>query len=317
MAGLHGKGIWLAHSYDLQRAVEMATGIEATHLMVKVGHGPIYFPETTLDLLKRVRSLGFQPLAWVQLTDRASQDAFRAVERALTAGYNGVVLSLGSGYLTARQIRPFADQLENVKAFSDSLYVATPPLAALPDRSVLEILAPYCMGGWMPFCFAAYGDSPEIVIDRNVYQALGPLSLLWGGTPAVYPVISPLQRLQGDPFLPEMFIPWIEGIIRHGIDFFSVDHAAVTEKVLWPLIQSIGVPMEAAPAFSEIADESGAYLAQPVYVTVTSRDTVWGLINRYGLTKEKFWEWNGHLWESRGLPKDPDYLQEGWRIRIK
>ena len=32
---------------------------------------------------------------------------------------------------------------------------------------------------------------------------------------------------------------------------------------------------------------------------------------------EKFWAWTAHLWESRGLPRDPDYLQEGWRVRVK
>jgi hypothetical protein len=52
-------------------------------------------------------------------------------------------------------------------------------------------------------------------------------------------------------------------------------------------------------------------------VTVKTSDTVWGLINRYGLGKDQFWRWNAHLWDSRGLPRDADYLQEGWRVRVQ
>ena len=60
-----------------------------------------------------------------------------------------------------------------------------------------------------------------------------------------------------------------------------------------------------------------AAIPQPVYYTVAPSDTVWGIITRHGLTRENFWVWNAHLWESRGLPRDPDYLQAGWRIRVK
>ena len=82
MAGLCGKGVWLAHSYDLQRAVEMATKIEGNTLLVKVGHGPHYFPETARELVQRIRSLGFHPLAWIHVTDRVPQDALRAITQA-------------------------------------------------------------------------------------------------------------------------------------------------------------------------------------------------------------------------------------------
>ncbi len=43
MTRLCGKGIWLTHSHDFDRAVEMTTRIGGTHLFVKTGHGPIYF----------------------------------------------------------------------------------------------------------------------------------------------------------------------------------------------------------------------------------------------------------------------------------
>ncbi|MFP4343955.1 MAG: LysM peptidoglycan-binding domain-containing protein [Anaerolineales bacterium] len=318
MTNLCGKGVWLAHSYDLQRATEMATKTEATHLLIKVGHGPFYFPEITRALLPRTRSLGFQALAWVQITDYLPAEMLSTIRRALEFGYDGVVLFLGSALVTANQLRPLVDALKQVDIAPARLYVASVPPGRLPDAETLQILAPLCQGGWMPLCFPASGNSPEQVIEREVYQALGDLSLIWGGTPPVYPILSPLQGDGEAPFLPEMMIPWVETIVQHGVDFFSVYHAAVTEKALWPILQAANVAcrVEAPQGDTELT-EPGVAVPQPVYVTVKTSDTVWGLINRYGLGKEQFWRWNAHLWDSRGLPRDADYLQEGWRVRVQ
>jgi hypothetical protein len=125
---------------------------------------------------------------------------------------------------------------------------------------------------------------------------------------------------QDTSFLPEEFIPWIEAIIRHGVDFFSVYHVAGIEKALWPLVQSVKIAcMREAKAEVSVEPDAdpNSLVPQPVYITVGTSDTVWGIITRYGLTKERFWDWNGHLWDSRGLPRDTDYMQEGWRIRVK
>ncbi|MBN1878196.1 MAG: hypothetical protein JXA33_28510 [Anaerolineae bacterium] len=322
MAGLCGKGIWLAHSYDLQRAAEIATSIDGTYLLVKVGHGPHYFPETAREMLQRVHALGFHPLAWVQMTGYYPQDALKAISEALTLGYEAVALFFNTVALTSGQLHPLAEALENAAVPAKRLLLATPPLSYMSDPQVLKVLAPVCQGGWMPLCSGTWGDSAEQIIDREVYQALGDLSLMWGKTPDVCPILSPLYRQQGRKMLPEEFIPWVEGIIRHGVDFFSVYHAVDTEKVLWPLLQSINTPcMETAERIPVIetgaANELELTVAQPVYITTTPSDSVWGIIIRYGLSKQLFWEWNAHLWDSRGLPRDPDYLHEGWRIRVK
>ena len=177
MAGLCGKGIWLAHSYDLQRGAEMATSIGASYLLVKIGHGPHYFPETARTMVKRVRTLGFHPIAWVQITDFAPEDALFAVGEAHALGYEATVLFLGSALVTGDQVQLLAEALDNAEVARERLYLATPPLAYLPDRRVLEVLAPVCQGGWMPLAFAEWGNDPDQVIDRQIYQALGDLSL--------------------------------------------------------------------------------------------------------------------------------------------
>jgi hypothetical protein len=320
MAKLCGKGLWLAHSYDLQRAAEMATSISATYLLVKVGHGPYYFPETARTMTKRVRALGFHPLAWVQITDRAPEEALKAIVASQTLGYEAVILYLGGALVTGDQMRPLAQALDNVEIPRERLYLATPPPAHLPDPRVLDVLAPICQAGWMPLAFAAWGHNPQQVINRDIYQTLDALSLIWDKTPEVYPILSPLSRLTGPSFLPEEMIPWIEELARHGLDFFSVYHVANTEKVLWPLLHSLNIRCQEESRRFDVPESSAAGMSdipQPVYITVGNRDTVWGIITRHGLNKQQFWAWNAHLWESRGLPRDPDYLQEGWRIRVK
>jgi len=320
MTELCGKGIWLAHSYDLQRAVEMATKIDASHLLVKVGHGPHYYPEIAPGLLNRVRSLGFRSLAWVHITDRAPKEAFHTIHRAVELGYDAVVLFLGQALITQDQIQPLIDELEPSGLPFGNLLLATPPLSHLPDRRTFEGLAPLCQGGWMPLCFPIWNADAEEMIHQEVYQSVSDLSLMWNATPAIYPVLSPTYgRRAQEAFLPEALIAWVEAIIEHGVDFYSVYHAAITEKACWPILQAASVACESDRPTVAVEDQpvSSANVPQPEYITATANDTLWGLINRYGMTKEQFWRWNGHLWDSRGLPRDADYLRAGWRIRVK
>jgi hypothetical protein len=222
--------------------------------------------------------------------------------------------------MTVQQVHPLSRALDNLGLPLQGLWLATPPLPHVADREVLRELAPLCQGGWMPLCFETWGADAEAVIDRDVYQALGDLSLLWGKTPSVYPVLSPARRQRETSLLPEEFIPWTEAVARHGLDFFSVYHAAAVEKALWPMLASVNIPcMETgervAVAQSDLV--SNPVIPQPVYITASASDSVWGIISRHGLTKQQFWAWNAHLWDSRGLPRDPDYLQAGWRLRVK
>ena len=325
MTQLCRKGVWLAHSSDLERAVEMAMRIGGTHLLIKVGHGPYYFPEVTREMVRRVHALGLYPLAWVQLTHHGSQEAHKAVIESLTRGYEAVILFLTPGQGSAPEMRALADALINAEVPAQRLLLASQPLPYVQDRAVLEALVSICQGGWMPFCFPGEGRSAAQLIDQDIYHAMGDLSLIWGKTPDIYPVLSPREGAAGPDLLPEAFIPWVEGIARHGVDFFSVYHTADVEKVLWPMLQAVNVAcLETGgrAATSGGKDEmvqgvNGGAVPQPVYVTVKTSDSVWGIISRHNLKREQFWAWNAHLWESRGLPRDPDYLQEGWRIRVK
>ncbi len=331
MTRLCGKGIWLTHSHDFDRAVEMATRIGGTHLFVKVGHGPIYFPETTHDMLQRIRSVGLKAIAWVQLTANTSRDGRRAIAESLACGYEATVLFLPPGGLppqesaTAASLRALAEALIDVETPAERLFLASPPLGALPDAGAVEALVSVCQGGWMPLCYAAQSDDALQVIDQEVYHQLDALSLIWGKTPEVYPVLAQRHSSKAGAMLPEEFIPWVEGVARHGANFFSVYAATDTERALWPMLQAVNVACMETDGRNPVQDKVMSVstsagvttVAQPVYITVKTSDTVWGIISRHGLKRDQFWTWNGQLWDSRGLPRDPDYLQEGWRLRVK
>ena len=220
MAGLCGKGIWLAHSHDLQRAAEIATHIEGTHILVKVGHGPIYYPETTRNLVTRIRSLGFHPAAWLPITNQAPEQALKAIIQALDLGYEALVLRLGMTHLSAEQAKPLANALDNVEIPRSRLYIASPPLKHIVDTQGMTELVPFCQGGWMPLAFDTWGENADEVIDREIYHALGDLSLAWGKTPPVYPVLSPSHNGEGTIYLPEELIPWI--VSNHRVTAFSL-----------------------------------------------------------------------------------------------
>lgn len=313
---LKGKGIWLSYSHDLTRAVEMATSIHATHLLVKVGHGPAYFPESARTALKRVLNQGYTPLAWVHVTSSWAYEAVYIAGKALELGYTGVVFWVTNLDRFNGQLRRWADALAESALDRSALYLATPPLPHIAQPEVLQSIAPLCTGGWMPFCFPQYGPASQ-VIGRDVYQSVQDLSLIWGRSPAIYPVLTPLLLTENQALLPEAFIPWAKSIEQRGVEFFSVYHAAGVERAFWPLLASVGKGAKEEPASATPEEALRVAAPQPVFITVQAQDSVASLLVRYGITREQFWAWNGHLWDDRGMPRDPDYMQAGWRVRVR
>jgi len=54
-----------------------------------------------------------------------------------------------------------------------------------------------------------------------------------------------------------------------------------------------------------------------IYVTVRPGDSIIGLCTDYGCSVGQFWDWNGHLWDAAGKPREPRGLEHGWIVRIK
>ena len=314
---LCGKGVWMAYSYHLQRGVEMAAATASTHILIKVGHGPYYFPETTRHLTARVRAVGFLPIGWIELTPTLLPESAIVVQRALAHDLVALVLHLPDrpGF-EPEAIEALDERLHALNIDRSRLFLASSPLPVAAEPEAVKRMTMLCPAGWMPFCRADGQRTVEASLEL-AFRSLGDLSLVWTEARPLYPVLA-VRDAEGQQLLPEAIIPWMQAIAEHSVNFFSVFDAEGSVKAMWPIIQAVELPCQEMEGTLHVEEKEGEILiTQPVYVVVKSNDTVWSLIDRYGMTRQQFWEWNAHLWESRGLPRDPDYLQAGWRVRVK
>ena len=87
---LQGKGIWAYRLTELDRAIEIAAQVGATHIIYKVGQGSVYYPGMS-QALRTIGEAGLIPFAWMfLLLDDPRLEAQIAV-RAFQDGFQGFV----------------------------------------------------------------------------------------------------------------------------------------------------------------------------------------------------------------------------------
>lgn len=349
---LKGKGVWLLYSGDVDLAIEMATKIGATHILYKTGHRGMFFVEAARRVHDRVRAAGLIPFAWPFIyCDNPVAEAEVAIKSA-RVGYEGIVFdiedqaagkSVAAKALGQRVVEEIDPQ--------DMYYTSFPNIwqhLDIPYREMNE----FCRGGFMPQCYPTFQRTPPTVIDKWAYGEHARWSKEWGNMPPLYPILAAYKDEHGNQQLSvEEFLEWVQTLAVHVPPFFSVYRAGTTGREKWPLLAALGegapVPTRTTvpkPAPEEAPDEPtpaeevptlveepverlvepepqreprrapGA--PQPVYHVVTVNDTLRGLCQRHGITKDQFWKWNGHLWDEHSLPHDALYMQEGWRVRV-
>lgn len=330
MATLYGKGIWLLYSTHIDLAVEMAQGVGATHLLYRTGHQCMFFVEAAQRVLHRAQEAGLIPLAWLSAPSSDPAGDARVALRTAEAGYQGIVLDISScrGPHGA-PARELGQRLLEAGLNPQALYYAAPPnISQRPDLPYTE-MNDFCKGGFMPQSYPTLGKPAQVTIHKLTYEEHGRWSRTWGCALPIYPVLAAYRDQQTDDRLtPEEFSVWVEALAEHHPPFLSIFHAAATDRALWPVLARLhlpGPPRAAAPQpliLSPVLLEAAAPSAvtepaeQPLIVTVEIGDTVWSLCEKYGCSRAQFWEWNGYLWDERGWPRDANYLQAGWRVRL-
>jgi len=347
MGTLRGKGVWVLYSRRVDLAIEMALAIGATHVFCKVGDRGVFFVETAHRLRERAREAGLIPFAWFPIVcDDPYAEAEVAI-KAMRAGYKGVVFSLGEGAAgkaigaAALGRRVLEGGLDPERLF----YASFPNIWQHPDLPYREMNG-FCRGGFMPWCFPTFRRTPRTVIRKWAYGEHARWAAEWGGMPPLYPVLAAYRDEQAAQRLtPREFLEWAEVLAAEDPPFYSVYRAGTTDRALWPILAALGegapppAPVEAIEEVPPEAEEGAEPPSKPappeepapaaggpeeeeeeapppIYHVVTVNDTIWSLCDRYGITREQFWEWNGHLWDERSLPRDELYLQEGWRVRV-
>lgn len=320
---MNGKGLWLPFSADLDWALEMTAAVGATHLIYRVGVRGMFFVEAARWVKERARQAGLVSLAWVPL---ALDDPFAEaalVAKARRVGYEGAVLELtdaaaGKTIAAATLGRKVIEAgVEPERLF----YAAPPDIWRHPEMPYRE-MNEFCRGGFMPFCSLTTRRAPRTVVDKWAYGEHARWGQEWGNMPPLYPVLA-IGMDEENARLPGVseFLEWVQALASQDPPFLSIYGIRVLDRELWPILASLGPsvapPPErpTSPAPSIPAEEVPAPATARFHI-VTVNDTLWSICKRYNISKAQFWEWNGHLWDERGLPRDEVYLEEGWRVRV-
>ena len=92
---LQGKGLWAYRESELDRAIEIAPRMGASHILYKVGHGS-HYRAGMAQIAQEIAAAGLVPFGWTfPLLDNPRAEAQVAV-RAFEDGFKGVVFDTES-----------------------------------------------------------------------------------------------------------------------------------------------------------------------------------------------------------------------------
>jgi hypothetical protein len=365
---LKGKGVWLLYSHDVDLAIQMAVAIEATHIFCKTGHRGMFFVEAAQRVYERARQAGLTPLAWTSVCFDDPLAEAEVACKSLRIGYEGVVFDV-QDETPERGVRAatMGQHLTKAGVKTSQLYYASFPNIWQHPNIPYKEMNKFCQGGFMSYCCPAFQRTPRTVVDKWCYGEYDRWNAEWEDMPPLYPVLTTYTDGCGEQQLgTQEFLEWAQALATYTPPFYSVYHAGVTSRELWPILAALGEgnpapaaappkveavaappfapqsappqPVEPAPApqLAAVAPPQPTVVAPspavvaappprraepvptpgPRHHLTTINDTVWGICDRYSVTRDKFWEWNGHLWDEHGLPRDGAYMQEGWRVRV-
>lgn len=351
MATLHGKGIWLLYSAHIDLAIEMAGEIGATHVLCKTGHRAMFFPGSAHRMYNRVCAEGLTPLAWLSITCDDPEGEARVALKTAEISYEGIVFDVGEKAAGQQaNAAELGQRLLDAGLNPQVLYYASFPNISQHSSIPYGEMNACCKGGFMPRSYPIFLKPAEVVIHKMTYEEHAKWSQIWGYSRPIYPVLASYRDEQAtDRLTPEEFTHWTDVLAEHGPTFFSIFHAAMTNRDLWPILARLAVPQPPEPAIVEplllpklaMPQPPEAVVEKPspppepasleeippptpsselaedaIYVTVQLDDTISILCQKHGCTWSQFWKWNRHLWDERSLSRDPDYMQVGWRVRV-
>lgn len=335
-APLRGKGFWLPFSANLDKVLEMAAAVGATHLLYRTSIRGMFFVERARYVLGRASEAGLVPLAWVPLSLEHPLAEGDAVLKSLRLGYQGVVLEVGesAGGKTVAAAALGRKILANGGDPQRLFYASFPNIWQHPEIPYRE-MNQFCRGGFMPWCVITRRRTPKTVVDKWAYGEHKRWMQEWGDMPPIYPILAVgKNEVEAWQLSMSEFLKWVQTLAAHNPPFLSFYGVEALERELWPILASVGPSVAPPPVIAPELLASPSPVAAPGpalppttsaeepppatarFHVVTVNDTIWGICKRYGISRSQFWEWNGHLWDDQGLPRDEVYMQEGWRVRV-
>lgn len=254
---LKGKGLWAYRRSELDRALQIAPEMNATHIFYKVGQGGTYYPGMA-QVAEKVREAGFIPFGWLWLLLDDPRAEAEIVSQTFADGFEGFIFDTEAS--ACRNRFGQAERLGQYVRMADidltQLYNCSFPNISHHRDLPYDQMNTFCKGGLMPMSYGTFfapgsGVPPEQqaerVIDEWTYGHYEYWTRRWGFRPPLYPVLGPYHDEHGNVRMPpEEFQVWVDALEDHQPSFFSVFTAAVINDDLLPLLAeaNLGEPSE-------------------------------------------------------------------------
>ena len=260
---LQGKGLWAYREEELERALDIAPQMGATHILYKVGQGSSY-REGMSQVAQQISAAGLVPLGWMWLLlDDPSGEAQVAV-RAFRDGFRGFIFNTEADQCRQRfgEAVQLGQYLGVAGIDPDKLYNCSFPNISHHRDLPYDQMNAFCRGGLMPMAYGTFfapdssvppAQQAERVIDEWTYGHYAYWSRRWEHQPALYPALGPYHGEHGDARMsPAEFQIWLDRLAAYNPSFFSVFTAAVLNDDLLPLIRAFVLGDGVTPVLTSV-----------------------------------------------------------------
>ncbi len=246
---LHGKGLWAYGKEELDRAIQIAPQMDATHILYKVGQGSTYY-DGMAEVAQKITAAGLIPFAWSWLLLDDPQAEAQIVVRAFQDGFQGFVFDTEAEQCCGRlgQAAQLGQHIHATGLDPNKLYNCSFPNISKHQDLPYEQMNEFCKGGLMPMSYGTFFEpestvppdqQAQRVIDEWTYGHYEYWCARWGHRPPLYPILGPYHDEHGDMRMsPDEFQVWLDRLAAHGPSFFSVFTARVINDDLLPLIRA-------------------------------------------------------------------------------
>jgi len=246
---LRGKGLWAYRKKELDRAIQIAPQMGATHVLYKVGQGSDYYPGMA-QAAQKITAAGLIPFGWTWLMLDDPQAEARVAVRAFQDGFQGFIFDTESEECRNRfeQAVQLGGRLRDAGLDFDKLYNCSFPNISHHRDLPYDQMNEYCKGGLMPMSYGSFfapestvppDQQAQRVIDEWTYGHYEYWCRHWGYCPPLYPILGPYHDEYGRVRMPpDEFQIWLDRLAAHSPAFFSIFTAAVINNDLLPLIHA-------------------------------------------------------------------------------
>ena len=308
MRYLHGKGIWAWKEQEIPRAIEAAKAIDARLVLFKTGQSGTYFERPARNACRWISEAGLVPMAWPVITCRDPEAEADVAIRSIVDGYAGLVFDV---HQSASGQHKAASRLGEIMIDTElpqetMFFTSVPNIAAQPNLPLVE-MAHFCQGGYMPKAYASFSWNPVYTVDIVTYREFEAWARQQRYGAPIYPVLGFCRDAEGEvPLTLGEIRSWLAILAQHHPTFISIYRASALPEAAWTLLAGFTTAGTAERSPERVGD----------YTTVQPGETVSELCARHRCPPQRFWAWNGHLWDTRGRRRDPSLLEHGWVVRV-